>query len=70
MQTCHFFQSLLPLEVSENGCTEGEILEACKNVIDYSVKTSHPRFFNQLFHKVDPYGVIGSWMTDLLNTNE
>lgn len=33
----------------------------------YSVNTGHPYFVNQLFSSVDPYGLIGQWLTDALN---
>lgn len=36
-------------------------------VARYSVNTGHPYFVNQLFSSVDPYGLIGQWLTDALN---
>ena len=33
----------------------------------YSVNTGHPYFVNQLFSSVDPYGLVGQWLTDALN---
>ena len=38
-------------------------------VVQYSVKTCHPYFYNQLYHKVDEYGLVGFWLSDALNTN-
>lgn len=41
-----------------------------KNVFQvarYSVNTGHPYFVNQLFSTVDPYGLVGQWLTDSLN---
>ena len=38
-------------------------------VVQYSVKTCHPYFYNQLYHGVDEYGLAGSWLSDALNTN-
>lgn len=40
---------------------------AILDVIRYSVKTGHPYFVNQLFSCVDPYALIGQWLTDALN---
>ncbi|KAI7815593.1 aspartate 1-decarboxylase [Rhyzopertha dominica] len=37
------------------------------DTIKYSVKTGHPYFVNQLFSSLDPYGLIGQWLTDALN---
>lgn len=31
------------------------------------MKTGHPRFLNQLYSSLDPYGLIGQWLTDALN---
>ena len=38
-------------------------------MVQYSVKTCHPYFYNQLYHKVDEYGLVGFWLSDALNTN-
>ncbi|XP_075166846.1 glutamate decarboxylase-like protein black [Haematobia irritans] len=38
-----------------------------KKTIEYSVKTGHPYFINQLYSGVDPYALIGQWLTDALN---
>jgi len=43
--------------------------DICECVVKYSVKTSHPHFYNQLYHGADEYGVAGSWLADSLNTN-
>jgi hypothetical protein len=36
-------------------------------VARFSVNTAHPYFVNQLFSSVDPYGLVGQWLTDALN---
>ncbi|XP_001843283.2 acidic amino acid decarboxylase GADL1 isoform X1 [Culex quinquefasciatus] len=41
-----------------------------KQVLQYSVRTGHANFHNQLFAGVDPYGLAGSWITDALNTSQ
>jgi len=38
-----------------------------RDIIKYSVKTGHPHFVNQLFSSLDPYGLLGQWLTDALN---
>ncbi|KAL4229121.1 hypothetical protein ACF0H5_012160 [Mactra antiquata] len=45
------------------------LLQLSQSIIDGSVKTGHPRFFNQLYSGLNAYGVAGSWLTDSLNTN-
>jgi len=44
-----------------------KLLDHCKDVFRYSVKTGHPRFFNQLYAGLDPHGFAGSVITDVLN---
>lgn len=38
-------------------------------VLEYSVATNHPRFFNQNFAGPDPLAIAGDWITAALNTN-
>lgn len=38
-------------------------------VVQYSVKTGHENFHNQLFGAIDAYAMGGSWLTDALNTS-
>lgn len=44
-----------------------DLKKIVKDTIRYSVKTGHPYFINQLFCSVDPYGLVGQWLTDALN---
>ncbi|KAH8274558.1 hypothetical protein KR044_012623, partial [Drosophila immigrans] len=46
-----------------------EIEQICQQVIQYSVKTSHGRFHNQLFGQMDPFGLAGAWLTEALNSS-
>lgn len=57
----------LELTVSDAPESHGKMLELMKTVIQYSVKTGHPYFVNQLFSSVDPYGLVGQWLADALN---
>ncbi|XP_072759805.1 acidic amino acid decarboxylase GADL1 [Anoplolepis gracilipes] len=41
-----------------------------RQIIQYSVKTSSPHFHNQLYGGVDKYGLVGSWLTEVLNTSQ
>lgn len=50
-----------------NSCED--ILELCRDVIHYSVKTGNPHFFNQLYSGMTAFGLAGSWVTESLNTN-
>ncbi|XP_012271604.1 cysteine sulfinic acid decarboxylase [Orussus abietinus] len=60
-------RSILDLKLPVNGVSHDELLRLISQVIRYSVKTGHPRFVNQLFSSVDPYGLVGQWLTDSLN---
>lgn len=47
--------------------THEDLQGLLQDTIKYSVKTGHPYFVNQLFSSVDPYGLVGQWLTDALN---
>ncbi|XP_040583146.1 acidic amino acid decarboxylase GADL1 [Lepeophtheirus salmonis] len=57
------------LDIDAQSVSENELKEICEKVIDFSIKTNHPYFLNQLYHGVDKYGLAGSWLSDALNTN-
>lgn len=65
----HQLEEILPLEISQDGLSDQQLEQICQTVIEYSVKTCHPLFFNQLYHGVDEYGLAGSWLSEALNTN-
>ncbi|XP_003403161.2 cysteine sulfinic acid decarboxylase [Bombus terrestris] len=60
-------QSAIDLKLSDQGSSHEKLFTLARNVIKYSVKTGHPRFINQLYSSVDPYGLLGQWLTDALN---
>ncbi|XP_077285121.1 cysteine sulfinic acid decarboxylase-like [Arctopsyche grandis] len=60
---------LFNLEPSLKPCDDDELLEIIKKTIQFSVKTGHPRFVNQLFSSLDVYGFIGQLITDSLNSS-
>ncbi|XP_029422085.1 cysteine sulfinic acid decarboxylase isoform X2 [Nannospalax galili] len=63
-------KQLLDLELQSQGESQERILERCRAVIHYSVKTGHPRFFNQLFSGLDPHALAGRIITESLNTSQ
>uniref|UniRef100_A0A8D0PLB7 Cysteine sulfinic acid decarboxylase n=1 Tax=Sus scrofa TaxID=9823 RepID=A0A8D0PLB7_PIG len=63
-------KQLLDLELRSEGESQEQILERCRAVIRYSVKTCHPRFFNQLFSGLDPHALAGRIVTESLNTSQ
>ncbi|KAI5695429.1 hypothetical protein M8J76_004133 [Diaphorina citri] len=57
----------LELGFNAGPSSHGKLIDLMKTVIQYSVKTGHPYFVNQLFSSVDPYGLVGQWLADALN---
>ncbi|KAI1885607.1 hypothetical protein AGOR_G00205570 [Albula goreensis] len=60
-------KQMLDLDLKENGETHAKILQRCRDAIRYSVKTGHPRFFNQLYAGLDPYSLVGRLLTETIN---
>lgn len=60
---------ILDLELRETGEPHDKLLQRVKDVATYSVKTCHPRFFNQQFSGVDYHSLAGRFLTESLNTN-
>ncbi|CAN9514030.1 unnamed protein product [Ophioblennius macclurei] len=62
-------KELLDLELKDEGESEPKILQRCRDAIKYSVKTTHPRFFNQLFGGMEPYSLVASCIVEALKPN-
>ncbi|XP_023248054.1 cysteine sulfinic acid decarboxylase [Copidosoma floridanum] len=62
-----FLPLLIDLSPAWHGESHEKLLRLVGSVIRYSVKTGHPHFINQLYSSVDPYGLVGQWLTDALN---
>uniref|UniRef100_A0A8C9VG75 Cysteine sulfinic acid decarboxylase n=1 Tax=Scleropages formosus TaxID=113540 RepID=A0A8C9VG75_SCLFO len=62
--------ALLDLELREGGESHHQLLQRVRDVAKYSVKTNHPRFFNQLFAGVDYHSLAGRFLTEALNTSQ
>lgn len=60
---------LLDLALRDSGEPPDRLLERVRTVARYSVKTSHPRFFNQLYAGLDYHSMAGRFLTEALNTN-
>ncbi|XP_076009942.1 acidic amino acid decarboxylase GADL1-like [Genypterus blacodes] len=59
-------KNMLDLELRDRGESESQILQRCKDVVRYSVKTTHPRFFNQLYAGMEPYSMVASFIIDAI----
>lgn len=58
----------LSLEPGAPPCDDAALTRAIEAVIARSVRTLHPRFFNQNFAGADPIAVVGDWLGAALNT--
>lgn len=57
---------------SESGCSldlsdskpvsKAELLDACRLTLKFSVKSNHPKFYNQLYGRIEPVGLLGQWL--------
>ncbi|KAL1122480.1 hypothetical protein AAG570_002811, partial [Ranatra chinensis] len=65
-----FQDDILNLKLGSEGYHVDELIDICKNVVRYSVKTGHPFFLNQLYRGVDPYALAGVYISEALNTNQ
>ncbi|XP_059812136.1 cysteine sulfinic acid decarboxylase isoform X2 [Hypanus sabinus] len=63
-------RALLDLDLVDAGEPSEKLLERCRDVIRYSVKTIHPRFYNQLFAGLDHHSLVGRYITETLNTSQ
>ena len=62
-------ERMLKLELPQEGRPLGSLLEDMKVFLKHSVHVGHPRFLNQLFGGQDAAGILGEWMTAVLNTS-
>uniref|UniRef100_A0A4W4H3Q5 Cysteine sulfinic acid decarboxylase n=1 Tax=Electrophorus electricus TaxID=8005 RepID=A0A4W4H3Q5_ELEEL len=63
-------RDVLDLELRDHGETHQQLLQRVRDVAKHSVKTNHPRFFNQLFAGVDYHALTGRLLTETLNTSQ
>ncbi|KAM8794131.1 cysteine sulfinic acid decarboxylase [Eudromia elegans] len=63
-------RELLDLELRGAGEPPQRLLQRCRDVLRYSVRTGHPRFFNQLFSGLDHHALAGRLITETLNTSQ
>ncbi|XP_073519037.1 cysteine sulfinic acid decarboxylase isoform X2 [Phyllobates terribilis] len=61
---------ILDLSLRSEGESQDVLLGYCKDIIRLSVKTGHPRFFNQLFSGLDRYALTGRMISEALNTSQ
>lgn len=62
-------RQILDLSLPEAGRSLEELLPEIEKYLHYSVRTGHPRFYNQLFGGYDLAALLGEWMTAVLNSS-
>jgi hypothetical protein len=56
------------LDLPEEG-SRAEFIQGCQEALRYSVRTSHPRFMNQLFAGSEPSGQVAELLTSVINNS-
>jgi len=57
------------MAIEEKGTTFKNLRAQIDNVVELSVRTDHPHFFNQLFAQADPVATVGEWVTAVMNAS-
>lgn len=60
-------RKLFDFKLKNHAESKDTLFDLLKKTIEFSVKTGHPYFINQLYSGVDPYALVGQWLTDALN---
>ena len=58
----------LAIDPHQQALAADALVGACQTIIDRSMHTTHPRFFNQNFAGPEPIAVVGDWLAAALNT--
>jgi glutamate/tyrosine decarboxylase-like PLP-dependent enzyme len=58
----------LTIDADQQAVAADALVAACQTIIDRSMHTTHPRFFNQNFAGPEPIAVVGDWLAAALNT--
>ena len=62
-------QKVIDFSVGEKCSSLKIIIDLIKQVLRYSVRTTHPRFFKMLYTGTDPIGWVSELITAVTNTN-
>jgi glutamate/tyrosine decarboxylase-like PLP-dependent enzyme len=49
--------------------SRADFIQGCQEALHYSVRTSHPRFMNQLFAGSEPSGQVAELLTSVINNS-
>ena len=59
----------IDFDIDDEGKSMEEMISSFSQVLNHSVATQHPMFFNQLYAAADPYGIAAEYITAVLNTS-
>ena len=62
-------RELIDLPLPENGISENALMDLVESYLEYSVRTGHPQFLNQLYQGFNLPGFIGEIVSALTNTS-
>ena len=48
----------LDVQLESKACSTDSLIAVCKDIVQYSVKTGHPMFFNQLYQGIPSLSVV------------
>ena len=67
----HFMEARIPLEIDDGQAATpvGSLLAGVSTALQYSVRTGHPGFFNQLYARADAVSIAADWLAVAANTN-
>lgn len=63
-------KKILQLDIRAEGRSLQDVEEMMETVVQYSVRTQHPYFFNQLYGGIDEVALASAWLCEALNTNQ
>eukprot|EP00112_Aurelia_sp_Birch-Aquarium-sp1_P001573 Seg1171.3 transcript_id=Seg1171.3/GoldUCD/mRNA.D3Y31 product="Glutamate decarboxylase 1" protein_id=Seg1171.3/GoldUCD/D3Y31 len=59
----------IDVELKDEGASLSELIDVTQKTLALSVKSGHPRFYNQLFAGLDITGLMGQWVGTTANTS-
>ena len=66
-----FKKAGIPLELpdGQSATATDSLIAGVSTALEYSVRTGHPGFFNQLYARADPVSIAADWLAVAANTN-
>ena len=74
-KVCEFFKpdellsKMSDMSIGGGRADTNKLLDLLEQIINHSVKTAHPRFFNQLYGGLSLYSMGGAWISEAVNAS-